>query len=165
MALGALCFPAVPVWIRHKAGIHGAFQRGAGVLRRLLSLRGAGVHQREGFVWVEGPVVMLRPRRTLCSVIRHPPEVLRRAVPALVVTGVELIGTSPFGVRVPERHYSGFSFFFKDLKIAWLLNTKKKGIFSMSRCLKYHRELQLVIRIIGEIFKDVNRLHIDPNGL
>lgn len=111
MALEALCFPAVPVWIRHKAGVHGAFQRGAGVLRRLLSLRGAGVHQRERFVWVEGPVVMLRPRWTLCSVIRHPPEVLRRAVPALVVTGVELIGASPFVVRVPERHYSGFTFF------------------------------------------------------
>lgn len=35
----------------------------------------------------------------------------------------------------------------------------------MSMCLKYHRELQLVIRIIGDIFKDVIPLHIDPNGL
>lgn len=68
----------------------------------LLSLRGARVQQRRRFVGVEGPAVVLLPRLTRWPVIRHPPEVLERAVSSLVVVGTEFIRTSSLGVLMPE---------------------------------------------------------------
>lgn len=96
-----LCFSVVPVWVCHGVGLYGSLQRRAGVLGRLLSLRGARVQQRGRFVGVEGPAVVLGPRWTCWSVVRHPPEVLDRAFSSLVVVGTEIIRTSSFGVRMP----------------------------------------------------------------
>ena len=100
-----LCFPVVPVRICCRCrcvGLCGPLLWRARVLRRLLSLRGARVQQRRGFVGVEGPAVVLRPRGTWRPVLWHPPEVLQRAFSSLVVAGTEIIRTSSLGVRMPE---------------------------------------------------------------
>lgn len=93
----ALCFPVVPVWVHRYARLHGTLQWRAGVRRRLLSLRGAGVQQWRGFVRVEGSAVVIRPGWTC-----WPPEVLRRA---LVVRGVEIFRASSLYIRMPERNH------------------------------------------------------------
>lgn len=98
-----LCFPVVPARICRGVRLYGPLGWRAGVLWRFLSLRGARVQQRKRFVGVEGPAVVLRPRWARCwPVLRHPPEVLERAFPSLVVVGTEFITTSSFGVRMPE---------------------------------------------------------------
>lgn len=49
---------------------------------------------------MEGSAVVIRPRRPRWPVLRHPPEVLSRALPPLVVVGAEFIRTSSFGVQI-----------------------------------------------------------------
>lgn len=98
-----LCFPVVPIRICRGVRLYRPLRWRAGVLGRLLSLRGARVQQRRRFVRVEGPVIVLWPRWTRWPVLRHPPEVLKRAVSSLVVVGTEFIRTSSFdGVWMPE---------------------------------------------------------------
>lgn len=97
-----LCFPVVPVWVCRGIRLYRSLERWAGVLGRLLSLRGARVQQWRGFVRVEGPAVVLRPGGTCWPVLRHPPEVLKRAFSSLVVVGTEFVRTSSFGVWMPE---------------------------------------------------------------
>lgn len=107
--VGASCLPAVPAGVGTGGGgggggLGGPLQRGAGVLGRLLSLRGARIQQGWEFLGVEGPGVVLGPGRPPTGpVVRHPPEVLGRSVSALVVAGVEVIATSSLGVRVSGR--------------------------------------------------------------
>lgn len=97
-----LCFPVVPVRICNSVGFYGPLGWRAGVLGGLLGLRRARVQQRRWFVRMEGPAVVVWPRWTCWPVLWHPPEVLRRAFSSLMVVGMEVITTSPFGVWMPE---------------------------------------------------------------
>lgn len=106
--------PVVPIKVRHRFLLCSSIQSRRDRLKwGFLRLRGTGVNQGWGFVWVEGAVV-IRPHGAMVSrgssVVRHPSEVLwMPSSPLVVVRGAVLIRTPPLRVRMSEIKKIHFS--------------------------------------------------------
>ncbi len=106
--------PVVPIKVCHRFLLCSSFHsRWDGLKGGFMRLRGTGVNQGWGFVWVEGAVV-IRPHGAMVSrgssVVRHPSEVLwMPSSPWVIVRGAVFIWTPSLRVWMSENKKQNFS--------------------------------------------------------